>query len=408
MINRAFRQVWAGWLCLLSLAVQTILPAKADEAAGSTTGETALTLRGFGTLGFVRTDNDNASFVRDLSQPDGATRRWSSTVDSLLGVQAALRLDDRTEGVIQAISRYRYDGSHAPEISWAYLRRELAPDLQVRLGRLGTEFYMLADSRLVGYANLTVRPPPDYYGPLIISYLDGLDISGVLPAGDGLLRGKVFAGRAAERSPFVGPLNWDLHGSPLVGGHLDYLAGPWQIRASHTRIRFEHELPLNDLVGFDLLSSVPALAMKDTWTRFDALGLVYDAGPIQFQGMISRIAYETLSYEDARAGYLIASYRLPHTTPYLGYSRVRSSAGHPGVGLPAPLGALVNDLVASSHSDQHTVFLGVRWDIQHNLALKAQLDLVRGSSSSVFPVREPDRHWNGRLNVFSLAMDFVF
>jgi len=244
--------------------------------------------------------------------------------------------------------------------------------------------------------------------PIVTMTVDGLDVSGVLPAGDGLLRGKFFAGRAAERSPFVGPLNWDLHGSPLVGGHVDYLAGPWQIRASHTRIRFEHELPLNDLVGFDLLSAVPALVMKDTWTRFDALGLVYDAGPIQFQGMVSRIGYETLSYEDARAGYLIASYRLPRTTPYLGYSRVRSSAGHAGAGLPAPLGALVTDLVSSSHSNQHTVFLGVRWDVQPNLALKAQLDLVRGSPSSVFPVREPDRHWNGRLNVFSLAMDFVF
>jgi hypothetical protein len=26
----------------------------------------------------------------------------------------------------------------------------------------------------------------------------------------------------------------------------------------------------------------------------------------------------------------------------------------------------------------------------------------------VFPVREPDGHWNGHLNVFSLALDFVF
>jgi len=106
MNKRSFPYVVRHLLCIFCLAALAGASARADETAGDAAGEMTLTFRGFGTLGVVRTDSDNASFVRDLSQPDGATRRWSSTVDSLVGVQATLRLDDRTEGVIQAISRF--------------------------------------------------------------------------------------------------------------------------------------------------------------------------------------------------------------------------------------------------------------------------------------------------------------
>jgi hypothetical protein len=284
----------------------------------------------------------------------------------------------------------------------------LSPEAQLRIGRLGTEFYMLADSRLVGYANLTVRPPPDYYGPLIVSYFDGIDASAAGQMGDGLVRGKLFAGYAAEKSPFVGTLSWDLRGSPLLGGHLDYFTGPWQFRAGQTRIRFKHELPVNEMVGFDVLALAPELAVTDRWADFYSLGLVYDSGPLQVQGMLSKIDYQTASYENSRAGYVIGSYRLPRLTPYLGYSRVRSATGSPSSVLSPAMHDFVNKLIANSHSHQQTTFLGARWDLQPNVALKLQLDRVRGLPGSVFPVREPDSEWNGRMTVFSLAVDFLF
>jgi hypothetical protein len=65
--------------------------------------------------------------------------------------------------------------------------------------------------------------------------------------------------------------------------------------------------------------------------------------------------------------------------------------------------------MAQTHSDQHTLFLGGRWDLQPNLALKAQADWIRGNPSSLFPFREGDSaNWGGKMSVFSLALDFVF
>lgn len=400
-----------GPVVLLLGALASAPPCSAEEEAPA---RPVLSLSGFGTLGIARSDDDAAEFVRDLSQPDGLTRKWSSTVDSLIGLQANLHLGDQTEGVVQVVSRYRYDGSYDPEITWAFLSHEISPQLSLRAGRLGTEFYMLADSRLVGYANLTVRPPPDYYGTLIFSYIDGMDVSTTTPVADGLLRGKLFAGRSPEKSPFVKPLTWDLDGSLIVGGHLDYLRGPLQFRLGHAQIRFKNEVPINTLVTSmggpaDFLSLVPEYSIADTWTRFESLGVAYDDGPLQLQLMLSETRHENAAYENSRAGYAIAGYRLGQITPYLGYSQVKSSAKTLTSSLPPPLADLATSLMVQGHSDQHTVFVGGRWDLHRDLALKAQVDWIRGSRDSLLPFRGDDiARWGGNMTVFSLALDFVF
>lgn len=400
-----------GVTLLLAWALAVSLPCLGDEDSD---GGPGISLKGFGTLGFARSNNDSVQYVRDLSQPDGLTRDWSGKVDSLLGLQANLRLSEKTEGVVQAVSRYRYDGTYTPEVTWAFLRHDVSPQLSLRAGRLGTEFYMLADTRLVGYANLTVRPPPDYYGSLVFSHIDGLDVSTTTPVAEGLLRGKLFAGISPEKTPFVKPLTWDLEGSLLVGGHVDYQRGPWQLRLGHAQIRFENELPMNTLVEnnfgiANFLSFVPELSAAGKWSRFSSIGTVYDDGPLQLQLMLSRTRHESASYEDSKAGYVIAAYRLGQMTPYLGYSQVKSSPKTLTTLPPSPLAPLTASLVAQTHSDQHTLFLGGRWDLQSDLALKAQVDWIRGMPSSLFPFRSDDAPtWSGNMTVFSLALDFVF
>lgn len=395
------------WL-LLAMSMAATRPASATELEADANNR--LILQGFGTLGIARSNVDDPQFVRDLTQPEGLTTEWSGKIDSVVGIQANYRLGDEWEGVLQAISRYRHDGSFQPELSWAFLRYDPSPSMGFRAGRLGTEFYMLADSRQVGYSNLTVRPPVDYFGSVIFSYIDGLDIYATTPLGDGLLRGKVFAGLSPEKSAFTIGHSWDLTGSRLVGGHLDYLTGPWQFRVGHARIQFDKEAPLNSLAGFDIVAMEPELSVVDTWSQFNSLGAVYDDGPLRLQLMLSETKHETASYEDTRAGYLIGSYRLGHVTPYLGYSRSKSSGSVLDTPPPEPLGSFIAQLTSATHTDQHTWFLGARWDIRQNLALKAQVDRIEGKANSVFLYRgnnsTPD--WNGRMTVISLALDFIF
>ncbi len=394
-------------LCHASLAL-------ADSAAPE---ESRLALQGFGTLGWVRSDDDNAGFVRDLSQPKGADTHWTAKVDSLLGLQANYTFSPQTEAVLQAVSRYHANDSFDPELTWAFLRHEFSPDFSLRVGRLGTEFYMLGDSRLVGYSNLTLRPPPDFYGSLVFSYIDGVDISKTLPVGNGLLSGKLFAGLSPEITPYGPASTWNQRGDTLLGGYLEYFNGPWQVRLSHARARFNHEPPtdaflqteLGDpLGGTPYLTLVPEMALADQWVHFGSLGLVYDQGPLNIQLMLNRIKHQSPAYADSRAGYLQAAYRLGRVTPYIGISRSKSLAetlpykGDPG------LDSITEILTALGRTNQYTYTLGGRWDFHQNLALKAQVDWIRGHPDSLFLYKDIDLAWDGRMTVFSLALDFVF
>lgn len=375
-----------------------------------------ISLHGFGTLGIVRTNNENAQFIRDLSQPGGAGTQWTAKVDSLLGLQANIRFSPSTEAVLQAVTRYHASESYQPELTWAFLRHDFSPDFSLRGGRLGTELYMLGDSRLVGYSNLSVRPPPDFYGSLVFSYIDGMDVSATLPVAAGLLKGKLFAGQSPEKSSFAPGISWDLQGAKLVGGYLDYLRGPWQVRLSHAQVRFGHESPFDTLLqatgdplsGVPYLSLVPDMAMANRRTHFSSIGLVYDQGPLNVQFMLNQIRHDSPAYADSKAAYAQAAYRLGAVTPYLGVSRSLSQVG----ALPTSAIAGVDDITASlvtqSFVDQHTYTLGGRWDMQKNLALKAQVDWIRGTPSSVFLLKETQPGWGGNMTVFSLALDFVF
>ena len=375
-----------------------------------------ISLHGFGTLGITRTNEDNVQFVRDLSQSQGAGTQWTAKVDSLLGFQANIRFSPATEAVMQTVVRQHADERYSPELTWAFLRHDFSPDFSLRGGRLGTEFYMLGDSRLVGYSNLSVRPPSDFYGSLVFSYINGVDVSATRPVASGLLKGKLFAGRSPEKTPVAQGILWDLQGSTLVGGYVDYLSGPWQVRLSHAQVRFEHEGPIDAAVqargdpisGVPYLSLVPEMAMANQRAHFSSMGLVYDRGPFNVQFMLNQITHDSVAFADFRAGYLMAAYRLGAVTPFLGVSRSLSKAeALPAIANPL-VAALTKSLVASSYTDQHTFTLGGRWDVQKSLALKAQVDWIRGQPSSVFLFKNRQAGWDGNMTVVSLALDFVF
>lgn len=158
-----------------------------------------LSLNGFGTLGMAKSTDSDAEFIRDISQKRGSAGEWDADIDSRFGLQLGAPLTDTLDAVVQGVSRYNYDGNYDPTVTWAFLRYAPDPAMTIRVGRVALDTYMLADSRDVGYSYVWVRPPVDYYGTRHLSHIDGADIVLRRPLGDGLLWGKLFAGRADER-----------------------------------------------------------------------------------------------------------------------------------------------------------------------------------------------------------------
>lgn len=369
-------------------------------------GAPDFSLRGLGTLGVARTSTNDAEFVRDLSQPTGVRKNWDGRLDSLLGVQANWQITPQLEGVVQGVSRYRYDRSFTPDLTWAYLRYDPLPQLSLRAGRLGTEFFMMADSRLVGYSFLTARPPGDFFWYLPFYSIDGADAVVTLPLGDSVLRGKLYYGVSDGNVPLANK-QWKIDGSAMTGGFVDYQTGPWLLRLSYANIRFKTNLPVNDVLQAYLPPSLVRegaahLATANTRSHYYSIGAMYDRGPWQMQFMLNRCEQGSEAFESSTSGYALAGYRLGKVMPYLGYSRVSSDKRG------QTLNPVVASIMADSHADQETTIVGARWDLAQNVALKAQWDAIRGEPASILPYRNETKAWSGKMDVFSLTMDFIF
>ncbi len=394
--------------------------ALADSPLNSET----FSLSGFGTLGGAYNLDGEANFIRDGIQPDGADGRgFTGSVDSRLGLQANWKPHEDFEGVIQLVSKYRYDGSYRPQVTWAFLKYAFTPDFQIRAGRLGYDIYPFAESRDVGYSYVWVRPPVDFFGYIYFSHLDGADLTLTHQLGNGLLKGKLFASQFNDAIPVVTtiPDVYTLKGDAW-GGYLDYQTPNWLFRACLVIIKPETEQTAVAMLQNALRSTqVPQavslagnMGFADKTFNFFTTGAVYDDGPFQGQLMLSRILTDTLSYPNNTAGYASLAYRIGEWTPYLVYSRIKSGRNdHVDTGLPDTppfdvLNAQVGLALSNNQADQSTVSLGARYDFAPNAAFKLQVDRIhsRGYPTLLWGNTDPD--WDGRATIFSATLDFVF
>ncbi len=392
-------------LCIAApLLVSSLSPAWADEESD------ALTLHYFGTIGLARATSEHIQYVSDLSQPNGSSAgNWSAKPDSVLGMQANYAFSDQTEVVTQIVSRYRYNGTYRPEVMWAYAHFTAENGTEFRVGRLGTDFYMLADSRLIGYTNLTISPSLDFFGQLPLFHIDGADLSKTIQAGNGLLTGKVFAGYTGEKVPF-GDANWNLGDSPMLGANIDYHQDDWSYRLGYAQMRMKHDWPVSDqltALGFPAVI-VEELSMNNKTSRYYSAGLIYDHGPIQLQWMANKVVQESLGYQNYYSSYVLAGYSMGNLTPFAGVSRSYTPSKQLNLGPDNPFQAGVDHVLDISHTNQTTWTMGMRWNFRRNMDVKAQLDCIRGKSDSTFLFRGNTLGWNGSTDVFSLAMDFAF
>jgi len=406
----------AKYLLLCSLTSALIpLTAWADEdSAGIGSAESRLKFAGFGSLGVARSTNGEAEIVRGLTPPDGITDHWSARSDSNLGVQASYRFSDEVETVVQAVSHLRDDGSFRPNLNWAFLKYEVTPRFSVRLGRIGTEFLMLADSRLVGYSYLPVRPANDFYGIIPINYGDGIDARLRLPVGDGMLRLEGFAGRAAEDAA-----RYSFSGTKVFKGTIGYDAGNWQFRYINTWTKLANDIdeldPLRSaLTMVGASRAADDLGFKGTASIYQSLGAAYDNGTWQVQGAINDVHHEATMLQNSRAFHLLLGRRIGSVTPFVSYSQVKSShkdleTGLDPSNLPAQvLNAGVAEALKISHADSKTLSLGARWDVRHNVDLKAQVDFVRAGKGANLLLLNAPPDSDYRSTVFSLSLDFIF
>lgn len=411
-------------LCALGLSGAVHgAPASLSPSDGESGEPKPWSLSGFGTLGFTHASERQADYTTSVLKRSGAgaTRPWSTDVDSRLGAQLDVNVDRRWSAVLQVVSEQRLDNTYRPRVEWANIKYQPTPELALRLGRIALPMFLTAEYRKVGYAYPWVRPPVEGYGSLPISTSDGVDATLHWSLGRVRNVSQVLFGHDDVDVPR--PLY--AYGRKLAGLSNTSDLGDLSIRVSAIRA----EITTN--AGGALFDALTAFGPAgQALTRRYAIdhkpagminvGLNYDPGLWFVMAEAGRTGTHSLLGTTYNA-YVSAGWRRGALTPYATWSQVRAKGstmenGLPADGLPPALAAQVaavnaglNTLLATA-TQQRSAAAGVRWDLQTNLALKLQYDRVKptGGSRGTLINPTPDFRSNRAFGVASISLDFVY
>lgn len=399
----------------------------ASAAAFAEESKSMLSLKGFGTFGASGTDNDSLKFRRDIKQGRGVGSGWGIDTDSRLGLQVDADFNNAWHATVQWVAR-NYTGDFVEQnLDWAFLRWRPLDDLDIRVGRMGFDVFMLSEYRDVGYAYPWVRPPHEFYAGLPVYHFDGMDIAKKFAVGEGQLTVKVFGGYSFNQFPIGLSFQSD-QSYNLAGAKLAYEQGNWNARIGYTYAVNNLELsslqPLMAALNDPALSAVwpdaPMLAgkmsSKDKAVHFSSIGLAYDDGQWLAQAEGSYVYSELSVYTSVASGYLSVGRRVGKVTLYslLGISETLNSRVDVSAPL-APVPALqtlrnATDLALNTNGiDEKSVSLGLRWDVTENVDLKAQWSHYwLGNNGSALWLRPATGVAADTVNVWSVGLDFIF
>jgi hypothetical protein len=382
------------------------------------------TLRGFGTLGATTHDAEGVEFRRNVGQGLGVTEDdVDFRVDSLAGVQFDFKLGSTVDVMLQGVSRLAADGEWGARMSQGFIRYSPDESLVMRVGRVGYDIYLLAESRQVGYSYLTVRPSVEFYGQITDDDIDGADVSYTRRAGPGLFRARVFGGSGVGELAFADGTHRPSR-SDIYGATFDYIYRGWTGRVAFAQFNYEPGSDLGQLTGALRATGFPsARAIADDLSQPSLkslgvqIGVAYDEGPMLAQLMYGAADSNSLAGPNFDKSYALFGYRMRKWTPFV--SHAGSFDRHPvrDAGLPpapmlAPLNQAVLAVQSATRSTQHTTSLGVRYDYSSRIDFKLQLDHTRVRDSALyFDNRAPSGNASTEpfdMNVIAATVDFVF
>ena len=345
----------------------------APAFAATPFGEYA-SLSGFGTLGAVTSDNSTDAFVRD-GAPTGAKGKPSWNVDSKLGVQLDAKANDWLSATVQVLAEQRYTPEVSAKFEWAFVKIKPVDGLNIRVGRTAPAMFMVSDSRNVGFANTWVRPPNEVYSLAGMKNLTGVDASYRLE----------LAGTSLTLAVLAGNSQFDNVNSHLQVKKMRGLNLVWD--SDYGSFRLGRVIADVHVPGFGPGGS----EVVDGYT-FTGLGYQFDNGDwVVGAEHVERAADFFAPQVNSKGWYVMGGRRFDSVLPYVSAAGTKNQSA-------------MNVL----NGEQSTYALGLRWDAQSGVAVKAQFEHAdpKGTMGVSFaPLVGAVR---SKTNALSLVVDFVF
>lgn len=353
---------------------------------------------GFATFGLVSSDNPNLAFRRDISQGDGSYDgdiEWRT--DSLIAGQWHSRWSSQFDTTLQLVAKERHENNLSNAVEWAFVRYRPVDGFDLRLGRLGTDIFMLSDYRQVGYAFQWVRPPHDFYTLLSLYHFDGIDAAKRFDLGQGTLNMKVFYGNSDQKFPTglrtgdTTRLDFDVSGASVI-----WEQSNWKLRYSYAEVNINNNIarPLIEALN----EASPLWPEAADWAnrtltkgrdfRYHELGLGYDNNHWWVQAEATQLRSAAAIVPQSDHVYLSIGRRFEQFSLYVlgGVARPTREATvvTAPAGYPSPIAEQLAQLAAATERNlngvrihQKSMGAGLRWDFAAKMALKVQLEEFR-------------------------------
>ncbi len=350
--------------------------------------EEKMQFQGFLTVGATKINEKDIDYANL-----GFSQHIEYRPDSLVGLQATVRHDDKTDVVTQMVAEGGNDFS--PEIRWAYIRHRINDDLQIRGGRIKTPFYYYSETLDVGFSYLWTRPPPNIYISTLSAF-EGVDLSYRFNVGNSTHRWQFATGNLKENL------------SPKV-----------KIDASNgffTNIESNFNLITTRLgIGYTKNATVTIEGVGEHTFPIIYLdyAVIYEASQLQAmieatQSEVSNEDYPLLA--DSNLYLALLSYRFNNCVyqmscaPYLSYSFNYTTSETDKES--AKIGALE---IPNYHVPTNGKYyqLGVRFNLTSKVSLKTEIANMKQSefgANSNFSRKPP----SGGVNVYSVVLDAIF
>ncbi|WP_370980314.1 hypothetical protein [Agaribacterium sp. ZY112] len=406
---------------LIPLSMLTITPLLTLEAKA----EIDLRLSGFGSIGALTTNSDKLGFRRDLSDPKASYQGEINISSlSLLGLQANLEFSENVEFVGQIVLREQPVQNADTILKIASLNWQANDKLEFRLGRSAQRFYMLSDSRHIGFANLWTMPVQEFYAPTGNNYLDGLTAHYRLDLAGGLLTSNFAYGETVVviEDEISGASKLSFNNS--FGVSLEYEKGDWLTRISWTESSNGKDWPQVEQAQQALLylsqiwpgaiSLSRDLSIENKTVRYTNAGVYYDNGKWSVISEIGHIKSESLLLPTTNNAYISLGRHIDLFTPYIIFASSQTETPDQLTNIPPETGPMIAGFVDvfGQGWDQDTFSVGTRWDFHFNMALKAQWDYKQVEKQGMgLWFRGKDGLYpqqNTNVQVISIRWDFTF
>ncbi|WP_028025540.1 hypothetical protein [Enterovibrio calviensis] len=349
---------------------------------------------GFGNVSLIKAGTEDFGYKYDLTK-DAQYGGWAADTGSAFGLQLNAKVSQKVDFVVQGVFQDRIENDLDKTIAWAFLRYRATPNFTARVGRIATPLYMLSEYRDVGFAYLWTKPITDFYANIPIASIDGADLAYIYQIGGGLLETRVFGGKSNVTIETTSE-PYDVTLSPVLGAKLSYSIDDWLFSGAAATTKVEEGNPSEGLTSTlqqDPTVSLlwPAIAnidedfgFIDSRFQYYSLGAFYETGDWTLQAELSYTDAEWPFFPDLAAGYVSAGKSFNNVTAFSFLSRAKSVGDFYELDAPSlqalqipAIAGLYNFTKASLDArviDQESLGLGVRIDLNSQIALKGQVE----------------------------------